>query len=802
MPRVRRASIPIQHMFSFPPVVNRRMPARRSVLVLLGLVAVSGLTACSGSSEPTAPSATPAAIRASTGNSQSAVVASALATPLAVVVTDKAGSPVSGIRVEWDASAGSGFLSPATATTNSSGVAQTTWTLGTKAGSARVTATVGGLAPVVFTATANPAAAAAVIALPELANLGLGDTVRVRATVRDQYSNDIANQTIAFASLDAAIAAVSVDGLVTAVAVGNARIVASSGSRADTVPVAVLAAGTSLCGAAGARTLALGEVFIPSPGGFSVSACLGAPAGLTSEYALALISTAPAYTTVTPLDVNGLGTSGPTTAAITAADALGLTADAQLPGAPIDMLGAAPRTRDPVRAAELERRTMEREIAAELTPAARDWQRSGATRITQIADAKVGDIIRLNANASTACSNADTRTSRVAAVGNRVIIAADTANPSGGYTDADYASIAATFDTLVYPLDTTAFGAPSNISAYGKVVLFYTRNVNAQTPANANYTIGGFFFGRDLYPKSSRNGLPACAASNEQEMFYLLVPDPTGLVNNNKRTKDEVTLLNLGTITHELQHLINASRRLYVTPGAASSEETWLDEGLSHVAEELLYFRLSGYSSRQNLTLSDVSRQSSIFTNYASQNFSRFYNFLLTPEISSPYAPNDSLSTRGAIWDFLRFAAGRQGAGGEAAFFRSLVNSPTTGFANLNNATGGQIADYLRDWAVSNIADDYSAAETAALDPRYVLPAWNFRSIYPGLRFSGGSTLGVYPIAVRNLQNNATQRITLVGGTSSYVRFSIAGGRNAQVTLSSNGGLVPASVRYAIVRLR
>ena len=39
-----------------------------------------------------------------------------------------------------------------------------------------------------------------------------------------------------------------------------------------------------------------------------------------------------------------------------------------------------------------------------------------------------------------------------------------------------------------------------------------------------------------------------------------------------------------------------------------------------------------------------------------------------------------------------------------------------------------------------------SAAETAALDARYILPAWNFRSIYPGLRFSGGAPLGIYPI--------------------------------------------------------
>ena len=383
---------------------------------------------------------------------------------------------------------------------------------------------------------------------------------------------------------------------------------------------------------------------------------------------------------------------------------------------------------------------------------------------------------------------------------------ADTTNPTGGYTDIEYANIVATFDTLVFPMDTTAFGAPSNISQYGKIILFYTRNVNALTPPSAGYTIGGFFFARDLYPKTAKGNLASCPSSNEQEMFYLLVPDPTGTVNNNKRAKADVEILNLSTIAHEFQHLINASRRLYITPNAAASEETWLDEGLAHIAEELLYFRVSGFTSRQNLTLLDIGgtpAKSTLFSNYASQNFSRFYSFIINPEVNSPYAPNDSLTTRGAIWNFLRYAAGRQGASGESAFLRAVVNSSTTGIANLSAAIpGGQFADYLRDWTVSIIADDFSAAETALLDPKYVLNAWNFRNIYPGLRFSGGTALGVYPINARLLQNNVPQRISLAGGTSSYVRFGVAGGKSALLTLSSNGGAIPSQLRYAVVRLR
>jgi hypothetical protein len=540
---------------------------------------------------------------------------------------------------------------------------------------------------------------------------------------------------------------------------------------------------------------------VPPPGLTSVTACMSAPSvgnvgsvG-SAEFALVMVSTAPGFATVTPLEVNAVGNTGPTTVLLTAME----SADAGL-----DLATAAAQATNPVRDAELARRETERRELAPLAPMAREWQSASELRpsLREATDARLGDIIRLNANASLGCTKPDTRIGRVAAVGSRALVVADTTNPSGGYTDADYASIVATFDTLLYPLDTAAFGAPSNISTYGKVILFYTRNVNAQTPAGANYTVGGFFFARDLYPKTSRGGLTGCGASNEQEMFYLLVPDPTGTINRNRRTKDQVTLLNLGTITHELQHLIIASRRLYITANAQVMEETWLDEGLSHVAEELLFFRISGYTSRQNLTLADINRQTTNFSNYASQNFSRFYTFLVSPETNSPYAPNDSLATRGAIWSFLRYSAGRQGAGGEAAFFHALVNSPSVGFANLNNATGGQIGDYLRDWAVSTIADDYSVAATAALSTQYTTPAWNFRSIFPGLRFSGGASLGVYPIAARALTSNHTQRITLAGGTSSYVRFSVPSGGNARLTLSSIGRAVPASLRYAIVRLR
>lgn len=760
------------------------------------LLSAAVLGACRAG-DSTGPSATPTAVLAQTGNQQTGVAGSALPVTLSVLVTDKDNKPVSGRRVDWDVGAGSGTVSPSSSSTDSRGIATTTWTLGTAAGNARVSAQVNGVNPAVFTAVVLPGPAASLVATPDAAFVGVGDTLRVRGSLRDQFGNVIAGQAFTFTSLDETVASVNGSGLVTAIAQGNARIVTAAAGRADTVPFTIGVPGSAPCGDVTPRVLAVGEVIDPTANAAGLSACLEAPAGaLSAEYALTLISTATSFGTTTVADVLGIGTRSSTTAALMAPLPTGNTI--AMPAGTLlgNVLSPAERFEQSLRAVE------QRELPA-LTAAAQAVALEPRSQTTPTA-VNVGDEIRLNANASQACSNADTRTGRVAAVGTRSIVVSDKENPSGGYTDAEFASIAATFDTLVFPMDTTAFGAPSNISQYGKIILFYTRAVNQLTPQGASFTIGGFFFARDLYPKTARNGLPACATSNEQEMFYLLVPDPDGAVNSNRRTKDAVTRINLTTIAHELQHLINASRRLYVNGGGTTTEQVWLDEGLSHLAEELLYFRVSGYSSRSNLALTDVNgTRADNFTTYASQNFSRFYSFLIAPETNSPYAPNDSLGTRGAIWNFLRFAAARQGAANEANFLRQLVNSTSTGVTNLQQVlSGGAFADYLRDWTISLIADDFSSATTTALGARYQNPAWSFRSIYPGLRLAGGTALGVYPIATRALVSNVPQRITLAGGTSSYLRFSIPPGEKARIQLSSNGALPPSTLRYGIVRLR
>ena len=161
-------------------------------------------------------------------------------------------------------------------------------------------------------------------------------------------------------------------------------------------------------------------------------------------------------------------------------------------------------------------------------------------------------------------------------------------------------------------------------------------------------------------------------------------------------------------LAHEFQHLINASRRLYVTQGVEEFEVTWLNEGLSHIAEELLFYRESSLTPRQNIDSIRIRSTNTIrnaFNNDMSSNTSRYRSFLVAPSENSPFRDDDSLETRGATWNLLRYLADRK-AGVDAATWQALVNTTRVGLPNLSAVFGSDIASKVRDWNVSHYTDD------------------------------------------------------------------------------------------------
>jgi hypothetical protein len=395
------------------------------------------------------------------------------------------------------------------------------------------------------------------------------------------------------------------------------------------------------------------------------------------------------------------------------------------------------------------------------------------------------------------CEVSVTRRAKVSAVTQRAIVVNDPANPAGGLTDAELRAFGEEFDRVIYPTDVRFFGEPTDIDQNGRVIIVFSREVNALTPPNNPGYVGGFFFPGDLFPRVGTPRLDACPRSNVGEIFYLLAADPTGSVNNNPRSRALILQSAAGTIAHELEHLINSSRRIYVN-NANQFEDSWLDEGLAHIAEELLFYEESGLTPRQNIDLARLgssARVSNATDKYMLENFGRFLTYLESPDTNSLLGP-DELETRGAAWAFLRYAADRKNTGDQPFFF-NLVNTTTAGITNASRVIGANSLDWMQDWTLSVYTDD----AVAGIDPRFTQPSWNFRSIMPRVSVIYGGP-NVFPLEVHRLSSGGEQEYNLRGGGATYLRFGIASGARVALRLSSGDNLPPESLRFSLVRTR
>ena len=98
----------------------------------------------------------PASLTKVSGDNQSGTPDSALANPFVVEVKDEDGDVIEGVRVTFSVTAGGGRLSDTSATTDEDGHAESTLTLGSRAGINSVQASVPGVDPVTFSTSIEP----------------------------------------------------------------------------------------------------------------------------------------------------------------------------------------------------------------------------------------------------------------------------------------------------------------------------------------------------------------------------------------------------------------------------------------------------------------------------------------------------------------------------------------------------------------------------------------------------------------------------------------------------------------------
>jgi hypothetical protein len=444
----------------------------------------------------------------------------------------------------------------------------------------------------------------------------------------------------------------------------------------------------------------------------------------------------------------------------------------------------------------------ERATLSPLVPAAQEWYRNRPrAAVRDVVTPAVGDTLSLILNMGSSCLPSPTGKFRVAVISDRTIILDDVTNPSGGFTDADYTAFAATFDTLVDPLDTQTFGESTDLDNNGRVMILFTRALNELTPRGSMTFTAGRTLSRDLFPKTTTGGKTGCAASNVGEMFYMMVPDPNGEVNGNQFSKEDVDALSVATIAHEYQHLINFSRRMYLLglPASQWFDESWLHEGLSHMAEELLFHRASGFEPRTNIGLDMLSTSDQAiddFNLYMLGDFSIYDSYALTTTTNSPFGDVDQVGTRGGIWAFLRYAADQIGTSDGDLWYR-LVNSGLIGLPNLETALGvskSGLQSMLRDFAISVYADDF----VPGVASKYSQPSWNMRSIYAG--FPDPSF--VFPLDATPLTDGVPEAATVVGsGFKVFLFHSKPGTANHVRATGPDGGTVPPAITLSIIRI-
>lgn len=391
----------------------------------------------------------------------------------------------------------------------------------------------------------------------------------------------------------------------------------------------------------------------------------------------------------------------------------------------------------------------------------------------------------------------------VRAVRDHVVLVEDPrASSGGGFAPDQWAALAEQLDRLVVPVDTAYFGAPADLDGNGRVVLLFSPAVNELATAGAA-DVHGFFHPMDLAasgrrPSADGGAVETCPASNEAEILYLAVPDPEGEFGR-PTVREEVSRRVPSIVAHELQHLINAeSRVLRAESGFGATEEAWLDEALSGIAEEAVGLASLELGERGDYTFEDVtgSREAlRTVETFLADNFFRLSLFLSDPAGTAALAAEDpgeveGLQMRGFGWFLLRWLADHSG-GDARPFFRALVTggqNQLRGIENLEQASGRRWEEMQADFAVALAADDTGVE---ALDTRHRILTWNFRDVFAGLsRTPAFRSRFPTPFPLRpTTLGFETGTLDFVVGTSTVRYFALVSGLDSPalaLTLSSS----------------
>ena len=432
-------------------------------------------------------------------------------------------------------------------------------------------------------------------------------------------------------------------------------------------------------------------------------------------------------------------------------------------------------------------RDLERRIAQLPRPALPD-----AAAAAPAATVKLGQRRNFEVCASIPCAVEDFVTVRaeIKYVGSHAIIYEDVEAPEPGLAEEDFNQLGSVFDDDLYGVAARAFGAESDVDGDGHIAILLTPVVNSLTPKEvcAQSFIAGFFFAVDINPGSI--GDPR---SNHSEVFFAIAPDPEGEVTCSfsiQRILQQVPV----TFVHEFQHMISFHQHAMLRGG--SLEQLWLNEAMSHLAEELggLHFRDLGDDSR--------------FNQFAAGNLVNTYDYLSDPGAVFVLAASDGTGTleeRGAGWLFLRWLVDQFGDD----LTRVLSESELAGASNVERATAEPLSRLLPEWFLANWVSDLPDSILAdSLKPaRLQYTTWRLRTAFAGFNEQSADRFPLpFPLVPELIQPPTFDRQgVLRAGSGDYYRVvQAAGDAGFTVALTDvNGAALSGAVpRFNVIRIR
>jgi uncharacterized protein (TIGR03437 family) len=718
------------------------MPVRRLAVALLALF----VAACSD--DPNAVDDETVAIAIQGGDNQDGAAGSILALPLQVKITDPANDPAAGVAVIFRSAAGSGAsLSDTIVTTGLDGIAGVTVRLGAQTGEYTIArAFVRGTPAdsVTFRAQVTPGPT-----LTDVSPLTVqaGDTVTLTGT---GFNTVASGNRVLFDGVSALITTASNTQLQAVVppcvTPGTVSVRVEVGS-ALTIPRNVTYSATAFT-----LSLAVNEGITVS--GAEVSNCLRLP-GDGAGYLIV-----PQFATGVSLPATGFEVGNTASPRVS-----------QGAGEALDELARQQAAKSAQSRFDLALRAYERTLP---TPRLADITQPPALEALTMNSQRT---FRVLCTIEIGESCFQTVTARLKYIGSNVLLYMDNAAPSAGFSDAELQAFGRVFDETLYPIDVQVFGSESDIDNNDRVIMLLTPVVNALAPKPECSQFGsvqGFFFGFDLSSQSTN--------SNKGEIFYGFVPDPQEQFSC-AHTKETVARVLPGTFIHEFQHIINYNQHVLVR-GGTSQETDWLNEGLSHLAEELA----ARHYERKFPPPSGRTNPNQIFPDSANQfiieQLANSYEYLFDSRLHSLtlFTTDECCEERGAAWLFMRWLGDQF----DSTVYRRLVQTSLTSIANVENATGRSFQSLMGDFGIAAYVDSLPGVPRTAIPQRYRFTSRNLRYLYDALhRALGSSFPRPFPIAPTALAHTGQLSSSMEPGTSAYYE------------LSTPVGSAPVSIRFA-----